>query len=166
MPRTNSRTASTSMLRAGRDDDRRDDLLAGVVARQADDRGVLDLRMLAQRVLDLGGGDVEAARDDELLDAVDDADEPGLVDGDDVAGAEPAVDDDRLGLLRLAVVPLNTCGPRTMSSPRSPARTSVVGSSGSTTRHSVPGSGSPTVPGTRLSATGFAISTGEHSLRP
>ena len=167
MPRANSRIASTSISAPGRDDDRRDDLLAGVVARKADDRGVLDLRMLAQRDLDLGRGDVEAARDDELLDPVDDAHEAAVVDRDDVAGAEPAVDEDLLGLLGLAVVAAGTPAVRARSARRaSPGATSFVGSSGSTTRHSVPGSGRPTVPGTRLSATGLAMSTGEHSLSP
>ena len=65
-----------------------------VRARQPDDGGVLDLRVLTQRVLDLGRCDVEAAGDDELLDAVDDPHEAGVVDRDDVAGAEPAVDED------------------------------------------------------------------------
>ncbi len=62
--------------------------------------------------------------------------------------------------------PENTCGPRTMSSPSAPGSRSRVGSSGSTTRTSVEGSGRPTVPALRLGATGFAISTGEHSESP
>ncbi len=62
--------------------------------------------------------------------------------------------------------PRNTWGPRTRSSPGSPAGRSIVGSSGSTTRTSVFGSGSPTVPAQRVSPTGLAINTGEHSERP
>src|SRR5690606_41747883 len=62
-------------------------------------------RSLPQGALDLGGRDVEPAGDDELLDAVDDAHEARLVDGDHVPGAEPAVDEDCLGLLGFAVVP-------------------------------------------------------------
>jgi hypothetical protein len=57
------------------EDDRRDDLRR-VLARQAHDGGIHDVRMLAQGVLHLGGRDVEAARDDELLDAVDDRTKP------------------------------------------------------------------------------------------
>ena len=122
--------------------------------------------MLAQRDLDLGRRDVEAARDDELLDAVDDAHEAVLVDRDDVAGAEPAVDEDLLGLFGLAVVAaehLRAAHDQLAALARRDVLRRLVGVDDA---HSVPGRGSPTVPGTRFSATGFAISTGEHSLSP
>ncbi len=101
------------------------------------------------------------------FDAVDDAHETGVVDRHDVARAVPPVDEDGLGLLGLAVVARETPADRARRVLR-PCRagTSSLGFSGSTTRHSVPGRGSPTVPGTRLSATGLAMRTGEHSLSP
>jgi len=122
--------------------------------------------MLTQRDLDLGRCDVEPACDDELLDAVDDAHESGLVDRDDVAGAEPAVGEDLLGLFGLAVVAaehLRSAHDQLSSLTRLDILRRLVGIDDT---RSVPGSGSPTVPGTRCSATGFAISTGEHSLSP
>ena len=60
-----------------------------------------------QRVLEVGGADVLAARgDDELLLAVDDLEVAVLVDRADVARVQPAVDDRFVGLVGLLVVPL------------------------------------------------------------
>ena len=75
-----------------------------------------------QRRLHLGGGDVEAAGDDELLGPVDDRGESVGVHGHDVAGAHPAVGQE--GLRRLARVaassPGTPAGPGSASSPDSP----------------------------------------------
>ena len=64
-----------------------------------------DQRMRAQPVLEQRGGDVLAARgDDDLLLAADDGQEAVVVDRAEVAGVEPAVGEDRFGLL--LVVPV------------------------------------------------------------
>ena len=51
--------------------DRGDDFLAAL-ARQGDDGRIDDVGVPVQRLFDLGRGDVEAARDDDLLQPVDD----------------------------------------------------------------------------------------------
>ena len=53
-------------------------------------------RVAAQRVLDLAGGHVLAARDDDVLLPIDDVEHPVLVESADIAGVQPSVDD-RLG---------------------------------------------------------------------
>ena len=65
------------------------DALAPVVVGHAEDGGVLDLGVAVKHVLDLGGVDVDAARDDHVALAVADVDEPLVVEVRDVAHAEP-----------------------------------------------------------------------------
>jgi hypothetical protein len=62
--------------------------------------------------------------------------------------------------------PCMTWGPATVSSPGWPGGSSVVQSSGSTTRQTVSGSGMPTVPGLRVPLRGFPHTVGEASVRP
>src|SRR5262245_49094476 len=52
--------------------DHRGDALAPLVVRQPDDGAVAHRRVLHQRLLDLGREDVETARDDHVLEAIDD----------------------------------------------------------------------------------------------
>src|SRR5262249_29159864 len=61
---------------------------APLLARNADDGDVDDVGMLEQQHLDVGGIDVEAARDDHVLLAVEQDDEPVLVDAAHVARLE------------------------------------------------------------------------------
>ncbi len=77
--------------RAGLGHDVRLDGLAAVAVGHADDDGVRDAGHRQQHLLDLGRVDVEPARDDELLLAVDDGEEPVGVHDDDVAGEHVAV---------------------------------------------------------------------------
>ena len=62
--------------------------------------------------------------------------------------------------------PWNTCGPRISSSPDSPKGRSTLVSAGSTTRMSVLGKGTPTVPGRREGPIGLPSATGEVSVMP
>src|SRR5579875_2864906 len=80
------------------------DLLAPLVMRDAEHRGLADGRVLVEHLLDLARVDVVAAADDELLLAVDDEEVAVLVDPAHVAGVQPAVDDGlRRGLRPLPV---------------------------------------------------------------
>ncbi len=76
---------------AGTSDDERERLLAEVRFGDADHRRVFDIGMGDECLLDLGGIDVHAARDDHVLDAVGDEEEPVFVDVADIAGAVEAV---------------------------------------------------------------------------
>ena len=79
-----------------------DDVLIARVAGQAHDGHVLDLGHGAHGRLDLGGVDVEAPRDDELLAAVGDDVEAVVLLAHQVPGAQPAAgQQDRLGLLQV-----------------------------------------------------------------
>ncbi len=80
------------------DADDRADLLAEPFVGHADDRGFGDVRVLVQRGFDLGGVDVLAAADDDVLQAVDDVEVAVGVETAEVAGVEPAVGE-RLGRL-------------------------------------------------------------------
>ena len=71
---------------------------------QPDDGAVLHGRVLHQRLLDLGGVDVEAAGDDHVLGPVDDEEEAVVVEVADVAGVVPAVRRRLGGGLRVLVV--------------------------------------------------------------
>jgi hypothetical protein len=62
--------------------------------------------------------------------------------------------------------PWKTWGPRTRSSPSAPSATSRVGSAGSTTRISVLGNGTPTVPGRRSGPIGLPTLIGDDSVMP
>ena len=63
-----------------------------------DNENLTDQRVAAQTVLELGGGDVLATGgDDELLLASSDAQVAVVIEGADVAGAEPAVGGEGLG---------------------------------------------------------------------
>ena len=86
------------------------------------------------------GRDVEASRDDQLLDPVPDGHEVVVVHRDDVAGPEPAALQQRpLGLLRPVPVAGEDLGAATRSSPSSPGARSRGNVRGSTTRMSVRG---------------------------
>src|SRR5262245_31426691 len=63
--------------------------------------------MIFQAVLDLAGGDVLAAADDQILLAAGDEEVAILVDPSEVAGVQPAVDDGGAGRLFLLVVALH-----------------------------------------------------------
>jgi hypothetical protein len=78
---------------AGRERHERDDLLADLRVRPADDGAAVTLGVREQDVLDVARVDVEAVADDEVLDAVDDVEVAVLVEVADVAGVEPAVAD-------------------------------------------------------------------------
>src|SRR3954463_13959614 len=75
----------------GLERDRRPDLLAEGLVRDADHRRLADVRVLVDDLLDLARVDVEAAADDDVLLAVDDVVVAIVVDARDVAGAKPAV---------------------------------------------------------------------------
>jgi hypothetical protein len=83
-------SASPSSATPGPGDDDRDDRLAEVGVRHADDRALGDAGQVVERGLDLGRVDVEAAADDQVLAAADDRDVAARVDLADVAGAKPA----------------------------------------------------------------------------
>ena len=65
-------------------------LLAQVRVGQADHQRLLDRRVVVQDRLDLAREHLEASHGDHVLQTVDDADEAGVVDRPDVAGAQPA----------------------------------------------------------------------------
>ncbi len=77
---------------AGRDDHRAD-LLAHHVVGHRDDRGLADAGRAGERRLDLDRVDVLAAAVDHVLGAVDDVEQPVVVDPREVAGVKPAVDE-------------------------------------------------------------------------
>ena len=56
--------------------------------------------MAVDRLLDLPRIDLEARDIDQVLDAIDDEDEPVRVDVSDIARAQKAVDESRFGLFR------------------------------------------------------------------
>src|SRR5207244_4225689 len=59
----------------------------------ADHGDFLDLRMLAQRLLDLARINIFSCRDDEILLAAGDAHKPLVIKGSEIAGVKPAVAD-------------------------------------------------------------------------
>ena len=61
-------------------------LLADALVGDADDRGLGDVGMLVERGLDLGGVDVLAAADDDVLQPVDDVEVALVVEAAEVAG--------------------------------------------------------------------------------
>ena len=107
--------------------------LAQAAVGTAHHHGLTDLGVPLEDPLDLGGGDVLAPSDDQLLQPTDDGQPPLAVEGAEVAGGEPAPADGLVGLglaprsRRTARVP--GPGPR----PRSPAA-STRSVAGSTTR--------------------------------
>ena len=88
----------------GTEDDARDRPLAPPGVGHADDGRLGDLRVGHQLVLELDRADPLAARLDDVLGPVDQADVPVRVDGGDVAGPEPPVGGERLGRARVVVV--------------------------------------------------------------
>jgi hypothetical protein len=80
----------------GSRDDEGEGLFAEIVVRNTDYRGVDHLWVCHQCLLDLGGIDVDPARDDHVFDAVGDEQEALVVEIADVAGAVEAVFDDVL----------------------------------------------------------------------
>ena len=84
---------------AGRDDERAHPLAHEPVG-VADRDGLRHRGVALEHRLDLGRRDVLAAADDQVLDAAHDA-EPTVVDGGEVAGAEPSVVDRRRGVVRV-----------------------------------------------------------------
>src|SRR3990172_8256542 len=79
-------------------------LLAHERIRASDDRGLGDLRVRVQHLLDLARVDVQAAPDDQVLLPLDDVKEPVGIEAPDVAGAEPAVTEGPGGLVGHPVV--------------------------------------------------------------
>ena len=77
-------------------DERHTDLAQPLVG-DADHRGLLNVGVAKQRVLDLGRVGVEAAHDEHVLRPADDAQAAALVDHAEVAGAQPAVGGERRG---------------------------------------------------------------------
>ena len=125
------------------------DDLAPLVRRRADDGGVDHRRMRAQDVLDLARVHVVAAADDQLLRPSDDAEVAVGVELADVAGAEPAVGGERLGV---GVGPVEVAGEHV----RAPHLDLVR-----CLRRAAPrrrAAGSPTVPGRRSPSYGFDTS--------
>src|SRR5690606_81202 len=72
-----------------------DDLLAVVVVRQADDGRLGDPRMLYEYPFDLGGIDVVAPAQDEVLRAVDHREHAVCGERPDVAASQPAIEEGR-----------------------------------------------------------------------
>ena len=81
--------------------------LAPALVRQPDDGDLLDGRVADQDALDLDGGDVLAAADDDVLEAVADLGVAVRVDHGRVAGVEPAVADRGGRGVRVVVVALH-----------------------------------------------------------
>ena len=73
--------------------------------RDADDRRLGDVGVLVERSLDLGGVDVLAAADDDVLQPVDHVQVAVVVEPAEIAGVEPAVGEGLGGLLRQVEVP-------------------------------------------------------------
>src|SRR5205823_2689852 len=82
--------------RAGAGYDERHHDLAPFVVGNTDHAYVVDVGMMPEHGLDLGGTHVDAAGDDQILQPVDYCDAPGGVDGTDVARVEPTVAVDRV----------------------------------------------------------------------
>ena len=80
--------------------------LAPALVRHADDGAFEHGRVLVEHVLDVGGADVLAARNDDVLFAVDDVDVVELIPHGEVAGMEIAVPNRLGGLLRLLPIAL------------------------------------------------------------
>src|SRR5262249_53342101 len=79
--------------------------LAVETVRRADDRGLADVGMREERLLDLARIDVLAASDDELALAANDVDEAVPVDAPEIAAVEPAAAEGRRRRVRIAEVP-------------------------------------------------------------
>src|ERR1043165_1401736 len=96
--------AAGELALVGVADDERDRELAADRVGHADDRGLVDLRLLEEELLDLARIDVEAARDDEVALPPAQGDVAVVRALREVAGAEPAVDERGRRRLRLAPV--------------------------------------------------------------
>ena len=90
-------------------DDRGGDFAQARVG-ESDDGDVLNVVVTAQEVFDLDGVQVLAPRDDDVLLAVDEEDEPVFVLARHVAREEPAVGERRLGRFRVVIVFLHDSG--------------------------------------------------------
>ena len=102
---TSAASSRLGDLRARPADDDGLDRLAPLLVRDADDRGGRHPGMRGEHVLDLAREDVEPTRDDHVLLAVDDVEEPLVVAPRDVSGVQPAVREQLgrlLGLLPVA----------------------------------------------------------------
>ena len=104
LPPRKSRISCSRQLGALLEHDARQRPLAPLVVGDADDGGLLDLRVGHQLVLQLDRRDPLAARLDEVLGAVDEAHAAPLVDRGHVAGAQPAVVGEALARPRVVVV--------------------------------------------------------------
>src|SRR5574340_571031 len=89
--------------RAGAQGYEGDRSFAPLLARRCDDRGLEHGRMADQRRLDLDGGDVLTAGDDDILAAIADLDVAVRMHHADIAGSEPAVRDRTCGRVRVPV---------------------------------------------------------------
>ncbi len=99
-PRASNHARAVSTSNVGRADDERGDPLAHEFVGIADRDRVAHVGMRFELVLDLGGRDVLAAPDDDVLQAADDREPAVVVERREVAGAEPAVGVERVGVVR------------------------------------------------------------------
>ena len=143
----------SSALTARRARRRRSDDLAEDVVGSADDGAWSTPRGVEGR-LDLLRVDVLAAADDHVLDAVDDPQVAVLVEDADVAGVQPAVGDRLDGVGGPVEIAAHDVG--AADDHLAPLACGSGLPTGSTTRISWPGSGSPTVPGFRRRRRGSA----------
>ena len=90
-------TASGVTSVASRADDERHADLAQAFVGDADHRGLLDVGVAEEGVLDLGRVGVEAADDEHVLDPPDDPEASAVIDDTEVAGPQPPVGGERVG---------------------------------------------------------------------
>ena len=120
--------------------------------------------MLGDHLLDLGGIDVEAADDDEVLGPVDEVQVAVVVGHGDVAGAQPAVGGQHPGgLLGIVEVALEHVGALHPDLAGVAAQHVVAVSS--TSRTSMPSSTLPTEP-TFIGSPAELVTTGDASVSP
>jgi hypothetical protein len=121
-----------------------------------------------EHLLDLARVDVEAAAQDEVLLAVDDAQEAALVLGPQIAGAEPAVDDRRRRVVGALVVAGEDVVPADDDLADLAVRLSTIASStsGSAISTSTPQMGWPIEPGSMPSSRWLTVAVGEVSDSP
>ena len=110
-PRQCSISSSASGRRTGLEHDDGNGHLAPSLVRSPDHGGLRDGFVLVQHALDLGAGDVLAARHDHVLQPIDDVQIAVLVLHPDVAGVEPAATKGVGGRFRIAPVPLEHLRP-------------------------------------------------------
>ena len=121
-----------------------DDVLGAIFAWPAYHGDVINARVLAQDFFHLARIYVEAAGDDDLLDAANQADEAIFFHNAHVTGAEPLAVECGLGGLLVIEVPLENLWPTRQTSPSVPSGWVSSRLSGLAMRTSVSGKGMPT----------------------